>query len=99
MLTWWLIKKVRAWFKDSEVLIFARLQVLIALVLAGLQFVWPIVTNIDATPFFGDNQKYMAVWLLISGLVTEGLRRLRDDNLEPTYLEDDKMPVDETSTP
>lgn len=63
-------EKIKAWFKDSETIFFARLQVV-----AGA--VWAVLTAIDLSPLL--EPKWLTVWLIASGVLTELLRRRRAD--------------------
>jgi hypothetical protein len=58
--------KVCAWFKDSTTILWARIQVLLAAV-------WGVLTTVDLAPVL--NQKWLTVWLIVSGTVTELARR------------------------
>ena len=61
-------------FHDSEVIVFARLQVIFGLV-------WGILTVTDLSPLI-ENPKYITGWLLFSGMITEMLRRNRATDLD-----------------
>jgi hypothetical protein len=63
-------EKIKAWFKDSETIFFARLQMV-----AGA--VWAVLTAADLSPLL--EPKWLTVWLLASGILTELLRRRRAD--------------------
>jgi hypothetical protein len=56
-----------ATFHSSLVILFARVQVLIGAV-------WVVLTATDLAPLIG-NQKYLTLWLVFSGVVTELSRR------------------------
>lgn len=62
--SWW--DKVCAWFKDSATIVWARAQLLLAAV-------WGVLVTVDLTPIL--SQKWITVWLIISGTVTELTRR------------------------
>ncbi len=62
-------------FHQSGVIVFARLQVLIGAL-------WAVLTAVDLAPLI-SNQKYLTLWLIFSGLVTELSRRSN------TYVDDD----------
>lgn len=64
--------KIKAWFKDSETIFFARLQVL-----AGA--VWAVLTAADLSPLL--EPKWLTVWLIASGIITELARRRRAGDL------------------
>lgn len=59
------------WFRDSETVFFARMQLL-----AGA--IWLVLITTDLSPLF-SNPKIMAGWLVFSGVVTETARRARED--------------------
>ena len=61
-------------FHDSEVIVFARLQVIFGIV-------WGILTVTDLSPLI-ENPKYITGWLLFSGMITEMLRRNRATDLD-----------------
>ena len=74
-------------FHDSEVIVFARVQVLFGVV-------WGVLTVVDISPIL-ENPKYITGWLLFSGMVTELLRRNRATDLnEPPPTADDHLHVD-----
>ena len=60
------LEKIKAWFKDSVTIAWARLQVLFAAV-------WGVLVTVDLAPVM--SQKWLTVWLVISGVVTELARR------------------------
>ncbi len=64
--------KLKAWFSRSETILFARLQVL-----AGA--VWAVLTAVDLSPVL--EPKWLTVWLIASGVVTELARRARATDL------------------
>lgn len=64
MITTW--DKIKAWFKDSLTIAWARVQ----LVLAAA---WGVLLTVDLTPVL--SQKWMTAWLIFSGVVTELTRR------------------------
>jgi hypothetical protein len=61
--------KFRRSFHQSGVIVFARLQLLLAAV-------WTVLTTVDLAPLIG-NPKYVTAWLVFSGIVTETARRSR----------------------
>lgn len=83
--------KIKAWyasfhksFHDSEVIVFARLQILGAAI-------WAVLTVTDLSPLL--EQKWVTCWLLFSGGVTEYARRRRSEvvvsgELVPTVVVD-----------
>jgi len=58
------------WFKDSETILFARLQMLVGIV-------WGVLITTDLTPLATSYPKAIAAWLFFSGVVTEAARRAR----------------------
>lgn len=60
------MEKIKAWFKHSWTIFWARVQI----VLAAL---WGVLTTVDLTPIM--SQKWLTVWLIISGTITELARR------------------------
>lgn len=69
--------KVKAWFKDSETIFYARLQVLGGILLAVVPTLNP-VSWLDAT--LTPTQRWVtAISAIANGLITEYLRRRRAD--------------------
>lgn len=65
--------RIKTFFKDSETIFWARLQVLLAVIVGVITYVDPsLVTGIIP-------EEWVPTWLLISGLATEYLRRRRSD--------------------
>jgi hypothetical protein len=74
-------------FHDSEVIVFARFQVVFGIL-------WGILQVTDLAPLI-DNPKYYTGWLMFSGFITEMLRRNRATDLnEPPPTVDDHLHVD-----
>jgi hypothetical protein len=65
---WWVA--FRKSFHDSEVIVFARLQLLGAVI-------WGTLTVTDLSPLL--EPKYVTLWLLLSGAVTEYAKRRRTE--------------------
>ncbi len=59
-------EKIKAWFKDSSTIAWGRFQVLLAAI-------WGVLITTDLAPVLG--QKWLTAWLIVSGVVTEMLRR------------------------
>ena len=86
--------QIKAWalsfhasFHDSEVILFARIQVLFGIA-------WAILSVTDMAPLI-TNPKYLTAWLLGSGMVTEMLRRNRATDLDaPRPARDDHIHED-----
>lgn len=57
---------VKAWFKDSTTIAWARVQMVLAAV-------WGVLAVTDLSPVL--SQKWLTVWLIFSGVVTEITRR------------------------
>lgn len=68
--------KIAAWFKHSETLVWARLQVLFGLVLGTILVLDPYLVS-SILP-----ENWAPYWLLFSGILTELARRYRAKNLE-----------------
>lgn len=64
--------RIKAWFKDSETIFFARLQMLIG-------SIWTVLVMVDLSPVLAP--KWLTVWLIVSGAITEMARRSRADDL------------------
>ena len=62
--------KLRQWFKDSEIIFWARLQILLGAVIEIITAVDPFLLQ----PILGD---YFPYFLIVNGLLTEILRRRR----------------------
>jgi hypothetical protein len=58
--------RVKAWFKDSTTILWARLQVLLAVV-------WGVLISTDLAPLL--SAKWLTVWMIVSGVLTEICRR------------------------
>ena len=58
--------KIKAFFKNSMTIFWARVQVLLAVV-------WGVLSTVDLSPILPS--KWLPVWLVISGVVTELARR------------------------
>ncbi len=65
-------QKIKNWFKDSETIFFARLQLFIGAV-------WQTLVMTDLSPILPP--KWLPVWLILSGVVTEYLRRRREKEM------------------
>ena len=61
-----MINSVKNWFWHSETILWARLQVLFGVV-------WVVLSATDLSPVL--DAKYMTYWLIVSGVITELLRR------------------------
>ena len=67
---------LKRWFKDSETILWARLQVFLGLVLNALTFVPPELWQPVLPP------RWFAVLVLANGIATEVLRRRRASDLK-----------------
>lgn len=67
---------LKSWFKDSETLAFARVQMVAGGILE-------VVAITDLTPLFNavGMPKWAPVWLMATGVLTEVLRRRRATDL------------------
>lgn len=67
---------LKRWFRDSETLLFARLQYWIGIV-------WTALLVADLGPVFDvfGLGKWFPVWLVVSGVVTEIARKARDPEM------------------
>lgn len=65
------IRKFHASFHDSEIILWARVQVVLGCAYAALQ-------GVDMTTFISD-RRMMMYYLFANGLITEMLRRNRED--------------------
>lgn len=59
-------QSIKDWFKDSTTIAWARIQMLLAAV-------WGVLAVTDLSPVL--SQKWLTVWLIVSGVVTEITRR------------------------
>lgn len=63
------------WFKDSETILWARIQMLVAALITTVAVIDPMVfSNYIPTG-------YMPIYIFVSGVITEFARRLRDKDL------------------
>jgi len=69
--TFW--QHVRVWFKDSETIVWARLQMLIGII-------WTVLEVTDLSPIFTlfGWEKYIPAAMVVMGIITEGVRRHRE---------------------
>lgn len=67
---------IRKWFKDSETILWARLQMLGGAVLQTLAVTDPTLFS-QYVP-----SKWVPVYLLVAGIVTEAARRFRDPEMK-----------------
>lgn len=73
--------RVYAWCYKSETILWARLQGLF-----GLLFIlWGVVSSTDMSALI-TNPKYMAMWVLFNGFVTEVLRRRKTEVIEGSLV-------------
>lgn len=63
-------QKVWDWCKHSQTIVWARLQVI-----AGA--VWSVLIAADLTALL--NPKALAIWLVVSGVITEYMRRIKGE--------------------
>src|SRR5204862_1315767 len=62
--------KFRAWCDYSETIVWARLQLVVGAV-------WTVLVATDLSPILSS--KWLTVWLIVSGTITEVLRRIKHD--------------------
>lgn len=72
----WRITKENFWkfywsFHNSEVIMWARIQLFVGVV-------WTVLSTTDLAPLI-SNPKYLTYWLILNGVVTEMLRRHKAD--------------------
>lgn len=65
--------KIRQWCLDSEVIFWARAQVIVGAL-------WTALSVTDLAPLL--NPKWLTYWLILNGFITEVLRRLRAPELK-----------------
>lgn len=65
-------KKFKAWCKSSETIFFARLQMFVGAI-------WTALVSVDLAPVLPE--KYLTLWLVASGIITELARRYRAEDL------------------
>lgn len=58
--------QIKSWFKHSETILWARLQMVVGAI-------WVALQATDLSPVLQG--KYMTYWLIISGVITELVRR------------------------
>ena len=75
-------KKLVASFHDSEVLIWSRLQVVLGVLGSVVLALLHVVLQVDMSALFAD-PKYLVLWLVFSGLLTEFLRNRREAWRDP----------------
>jgi hypothetical protein len=68
-------EKIKAFFKSSETIFWARLQTVLGFVSLALTYVDPSVVQ----PIFGGDAQKFGWFLLANGIATEYLRRRRTD--------------------
>lgn len=71
-------ERIKAFFKSSETIFWARLQAVIGIAALALTYVDPAVVQ----PVFGGDAGKFAWFLLANGLATEYLRRRRDEKMK-----------------
>lgn len=70
--------KFKASFRSSETILWSRLQVAAGVIGGVLLVILQAVLQVDLAPLFTD-PRYLVAWLVVSGLLTELLRRHRED--------------------
>ena len=64
--------RIKNWFRSSETIFWARLQVLVG-------SLWVALSASDLSPLLSP--KYMAIWMIVNGFITEYLRRRRTETV------------------
>lgn len=72
-MTWW--SKIKAWFKNSETIAWARLQMLLGAIMTTISVTDPALFN-QYVP-----EKWLPIYIVVSGVLTELLRRARAKDL------------------
>lgn len=72
VLAFYFIPAARNFMRDSETLLFARMQMV-----GGTA--WTVLTQVDLAPLLSPQA--LTIWLILSGFITEIARRARADNL------------------
>lgn len=72
--------KIVTFFKDSEVIFYARLQSIGGVVLLVGDAVFEVVSHSDLSPFI-SNPKTLATVVMVNGILTELLRRRREPEM------------------
>jgi hypothetical protein len=68
-------QRIRAWFKDSETIFLARLQMLVGIL-------WSVLPTIDPTLFQSlVGERWFGMFLIVWGVITEIARRRRAKDL------------------
>jgi len=67
---WW--QWLRDWCRDSETIGWARLQLVVGAI-------WTALVQTDLAPLL--DARWLSIWLIVSGAVTELLRRSRATDL------------------
>lgn len=76
-----MINGVKTWFRQSETIAWARLQVLVGAV-------WTVLSVSDLSPVLQG--RYLTYWLVFSGVVTELLRRRHTDVVDGRLCDRDR---------
>ncbi len=66
-------KTIKDFFRNSETILWARLQVLIGIT-------WAVLSAADLSPLLSG--KYMTYWLILNGIVSEYLRRRGTETID-----------------
>ena len=73
-------QKLLKWCHDSEIILVARIQVFLGIVLGVADTLFIVLSHSDLSPFI-SNPKTLATVGIVNGVVTELLRRHRDPDL------------------
>jgi hypothetical protein len=67
-------KEIWAWVANSETILWARIQVAFGAAFGIFLVVWSVLSSTDVSPLLKD-PRWIAVWAIVNGVVTELLRR------------------------
>lgn len=70
--------RIKVWFKRSETLAWARLQVFVGIV-------WTTLSSADLAPVL--DAKYLTYWLIANGIISECLRRRGTETVDGVLLD------------
>lgn len=71
-------QSIKDWFRNSETILFARMQVMVGVV-------WTVLSVSDLSPLLSG--KYLTYWLIFSGIVSEYLRRRGTDTVNSRLVD------------
>ena len=71
-------QSIKDWFRNSETILWARVQVLVGVI-------WAVLSTADLSPVLSG--KYMTYWLIFNGVVSEYLRRRGTETVDNRLVE------------